>query len=189
MDKEIWKDIKGYEGKYQVSNYGRVKSLWIEHNTFNGIKKIQREKILLQKKDNLGYISYGLFKNGKSKRLRAHKLVVEAFIGTIPKDMAVNHINGIKTDNRIDNLEICTFSHNIREAFRLGINKRRFGKLNHRSKKINQLDLNNNVINTFYGCYEAERETKIGSSSIYRCLIGKQKQAGDYRWEYAKEEQ
>lgn len=185
---EVWKDIKGYEGKYQVSNLGRVKSLWIAHNTFDGIKKIQREKILAQRKDNLGYVSYGLFKNGQSKRVRAHKLVAEAFVGCIPKGLAINHINGVKSDNRVENLEICTYSHNVKEAFRLGINKRRFGMLNHRAKKINQLDLDNNVINTFYGCYEAERKTKIGYSSIYRCLVGKQKQTQGYKWEYAKEE-
>lgn len=184
---EEWKDIKGYEGKYQVSNFGRVKSLWFEHNTFNGIKKIQKEKILSQREDNLGYVSYGLFKNGKPKRVRAHKLVVEAFIGSIPKGLVVNHINGIKSDNRVENLEICTYSHNTKEAFRLGIIKYGFGELSHRAKIINQLDLENNVINTFHGCYEAERETKISSASIYRCLKGKQKQAQGYMWEYAKE--
>ena len=177
---EIWRDVKGYEGLYQVSNLGRVKSL--------GNSKTRKERILKNAKNTTGYLQVNLCKEAKAKATKIHRLVAQAFIGDIPKGMVINHINGIKTDNRVENLEICTCSHNIKEAFRLGLEKPpflgKFGEANKTARKITQLDLQGNVINHFYGTLEAERETKVNAIGIWFCLKGKRKTAGGYRWEY-----
>lgn len=100
--KEIWKDIVDYEGLYQVSNLGRVKSI-----------KFSKEKILKPVPTHNGYYIVGLSKNGNKKRFRVHRLVAQAFIGKISKGYCVNHINEVKTDNRLENLEIITFKENV----------------------------------------------------------------------------
>ena len=100
MEEEIWKDIVGYEGLYQVSNTGKIKSLNYNHTG--------REKILKQRLFNRGYLYVGLWKNGKQKYFSVHRLEYEAFYGEIPKGMQVNHINEIKTDNRLENLNLMT---------------------------------------------------------------------------------
>lgn len=99
MQKEIWKDIPGYEGLYQVSSIGRVKSLY-----FN------KEKILSQNKNQGGYMFIGIRKNKKSKTIPVHQLVAMAFLDHTPcgLKLVVNHINLNKTDNRVENLEIIT---------------------------------------------------------------------------------
>lgn len=102
---EIWKDAVGYEGLYQVSNLGRVKSLNFNHTG--------NERIMKPTLKKTGYYSVKLWKNGKSKHINVHRLVAEAFLGSIPKGLVVNHLNEIKTDNRLENLEICTIKENL----------------------------------------------------------------------------
>ena len=102
--KEIWRDVVGYEGLYQVSNLGRVKSLNYHRSGKEGIMKPVLE-------DN-GYYSVNLYKNGKVKKFSLHRLVVETFLGKIPNGLVVNHLNEIKSDNRLENLEICTQKEN-----------------------------------------------------------------------------
>ena len=107
---EEWRDIKGYEGKYQVSNLGRVKSLYF----INRQATIPREKILKFGHNKQGYPHVHLCKNNKtSKSIFVHKLVAEAFIPNPNNHPVVNHINEIKTDNRVENLEWCTQQYNV----------------------------------------------------------------------------
>ena len=105
---EIWKDIVGYEGLYQVSNLGRVKSL--------GNTKARKEKILLGVSISDNYLQIGLNKNGERKRYVIHRLVAEAFIPNPLNKPQVNHINGNKKDNRVENLEWWTQCENIRHS-------------------------------------------------------------------------
>ena len=109
--KEIWKDIPNYEGVYQVSNLGRVKSL-----------KFGRDKILKPQEDGGGYMQVGLWKEGGVKKLKVHRLVMHLFIGA--SDLQVNHKNGIKTDNCLENLEYCTGSQNVQHAFDIGLSSK-----------------------------------------------------------------
>ena len=101
---ELWKDIKGYEGRYQVSNQGRVRSLNRIITNCRGRKQIVKEKILKPENVFDGYERVCLFRNGKRKHYRVATLVYEAFNGSIPEGLEIDHINGIRTDNHLDNL-------------------------------------------------------------------------------------
>lgn len=102
---EIWKDVEGYEGLYQVSNLGNVKSLEriIPHRKGNG-QRIIKERILKPQLQKIGYYSFNLSKNGKPKLFLAHRLVADAFLEKIDGKECVDHINGCKTDNAFFNL-------------------------------------------------------------------------------------
>lgn len=113
MDKEVWKDIKNYEGLYQVSNFGRVKSL----RKIRGIQ-IQKEKILTSQLVKGGYYRVNLCKNGKCKCYLVHRLVAEAFI---PEHFTVNHKDGDKSNNTVDNLEWVTQKENNIHAYNTGL--------------------------------------------------------------------
>ena len=184
---EIWKDIKGYEGLYQVSNLGRVKSIlcWCG----NGKTKIwkEKEKILSNCVDNNGYIRVVLFKECKGKNVRVHRLVAEAFIPNLEDKRVVNHINGIKTDNRVENLEWCTYGENAKHAWNNGLNsvsqnvidsaKKRF------SKKVNQYTKEGVFVKQWESITEARKTLEI--EHIGDCCLGKNKSAGGYVWKYA----
>ena len=107
--KEIWKDIPEFNGIYQASNLGRVKSL--ERIDIRGHRV--KERILKPRIDHNGYYQVGLCKNSKLKAYRVHRLVWSAFNGQTPENMQVNHINEVKTDNRLSNLNLMTCKENI----------------------------------------------------------------------------
>lgn len=119
MKLEDWKDIRGWEGEYQVSSIGRVKR--IEHviHYSNGVDRVVGERILHPSMDRDGYMFIGLNRNQFKTGYRVHRLVAIAFIGDVPENMQINHKNGIKNDNRVENLEICTPSENTLHAFRV----------------------------------------------------------------------
>ena len=169
LEKEIWKDIKGFEGIYQVSNLGRVKS-------FCGLK----EKILKPKLTRNGYYQVGLHKNSIRKFYCVHRLVYEAFNGTIPEGLQVNHTNEVKTDNRLSNLNLMTPKENMNWG--TGIERRAKSK----SKSILQYDLQDNLIKEYASIYQVERELGFNHSNIVNCCKEKQKTAYDYKWQYKK---
>ena len=117
---EIWKDIQGYEGLYQISNLGRVKSLSREVKT--GVfgravsTRIIKEHILKGRFDKDGYYTIYLSHKGKAIQYKIHRLVAIAFLEPIEGKELVNHINGIKNDNRLNNLEWCTNKENLTHA-------------------------------------------------------------------------
>lgn len=132
---EIWKWVVGYENLYQVSNLGRVKSIERRFESSNG-ERIIKEKLLAFEIDKDGYKRTNLRKNGVQKHKLIHRLVCEAFIPNTNKNPEVNHINGIKYDNRADNLEWCTRSQNEQHAYDTGLAKGQKGCLRPLAKKV-----------------------------------------------------
>ena len=175
--KEIWKDILGYEGKYMVSNWGRVKSL--------NYHRTGKERIMKLNKNKDSYLQVQLCKDGKRKLYYVHRLVATAFCENPEGYTEVNHINEDKADCRADNLEWCSRSYNNTYNDRA---KKAGEKLtNHpkTSKPIIGIDKRTGLILEFPSVKETERQLGISNGSICECCNGKRKSAGGYVWYYA----
>lgn len=118
---EVWKDVKGYEGLYQVSSYGRIKSCEkiIYYLNSDKVRRLQKEKIMSFGIGN-GYYIVTLYNNGKSKKYYVHQLVAMSFLNHIPNkyELVVDHINNNKLDNNLNNLQVVTHSDNVRKGFK-----------------------------------------------------------------------
>ena len=180
MNKEIWGDIPNYEGLYQASNSGRIKSLDKIVND-NGGKLLVKGRILKPSIDDKGYLQIVLTKNGKRKSYKIHRLIALTFISNPNKLLEVNHKNEIKLDNRVENLEWCTHKYNCNYG------TRNYRCTKHRNHKVIQFDLFGTYIKTYNSLKEAEQQTNIKYQNIYACCINKIKQTKGYIWRYANE--
>lgn len=187
---EQWKNIQGYKGLYQISNYGRVKSLSRFHNNNknSSIGYISKEKILKAETDGWGYLYVILLKDKERKKKKIHRLVAETFIPNLNNLPQVNHIDGNKKNNKVNNLEWCTREHNIQEAFRLGLIKAPKSKEHYRSKSVEQYDLQGNFIKEWNCTHDIERELNYRHTNISACCRGKIKKVYGYIWKYKIEE-
>ena len=156
--KEIWKDIKGYESLYRVSNLGRVKSLERKRKTKNNNMAIVKERILKHKIDKYGYCSVSLSKEGKLYYYTVHRLVAQAFIPNPNNLPQVNHKDENKLNNCVDNLEWCTNKYNSRFS---------------NSIPILQFDLQGNFIKEWECITDASTSLNIDRKTI--CAICKHK--------------
>ena len=188
---EIWKDIKGYEGLYQISNLGNVKSLDRYIINKNGDKQYFPEKNLIQGFSN-NYLKVTLSKNNKQRTFRVHILVAKAFIPNPENKLEVNHIDGNKQNNKVDNLEWNTRSENELHAYKNGLAKpsdkqkqvvAKYAKENY-SKKIIQYSLNGDFIKEWNSMHDVWRELGIRPSYICRCCKGLRNQTYGYIWKY-----
>lgn len=179
---EKWKDIKGYEGLYQISNLGRVKSL--ERFTDDGHHVMPK---ILSQSSAKGYLKVGLSKKGKCKTIYVHKLVAEAFIPNVYNLPEINHKDENKENNRVDNLEWCTYYYNIH--YGSAIQRGRGKQLNNKrtSKSVLKIGKNNEIISKYDSINEASRQTNINCVNICQCCNKKRKTAGGYKWVFAKE--
>ena len=143
---EIWKEVKGYNGVYFVSNKGRVRSIdhYCEGRKGNGK---QTGRILKQSKCYKGYLRVSLNCNKKKFTTGAHRLVAQAFILNSENKSQVNHINGIKDDNIVENLEWCTNKENQIHAVKNNLNNPNYGEKHHNSKLSNKDVLNVRSLN------------------------------------------
>ena len=174
MTEEVWRDVKGYEGLYQVSNMGRVKSL--ERKDRFG--RVIKERILEPAVTHNGYLRVGLHVDGKRKMLRVHRLVCEAFHENPDNKSEVNHVNENKTDNRACNLEWSTRTENCNHGSR---NERVAKAL---SKPIGQFSLDGKLIKVWQSACEARRQTGFDQGYVGAVARGKFKQAYGYIWKY-----
>lgn len=169
MLNEVWRDVAGYEGLYEVSSRGRVRGL-------------KRGNVLKPALSG-GYLFVVLCKEGKRKDVYVHRLVATAFCPRDTEDTEVNHLNEIKTDNRADNLEWCTRLENIQHG--TGIARHAEKQMNdHRSKPVRQLSLTGELVKEFPSVGEVVRVLGYDKGFLLRCISGKRPTAYGYRWQY-----
>ena len=177
MKNEIWKDVAGYEGLYQVSDQGRVKSL--ERKVPKGYgERTVKERILKPCADRGGYLRIGLCDGEKQKTFKVHRLVCQAFHDNPENKLDVNHINENKTDNRACNLEWSTRKENCNH----GTRNERMAKT--QSKPVGQYTLDGELVKIWPSAMEAQRQAGFYCSNICNTARGKYKQAYGFIWKY-----
>lgn len=176
---EIWKDIKGYEGLYQISNLGRIKSLKREVDCGKG-ERILEERVLKNMINIHGYYYIHLRKEKRKHAKTIHRLVAEAFIDNKANLPVVNHIDGNKLNNSVQNLEWCTYSENSKHAY---INNLKEPP----EKEVLQYNINGDFIRKWKSGKVAAKELNICYCHISSCCTGKSKVAGGFVWKHATE--
>lgn len=185
-EKEIWKDVEDYEGIFKISNKGRLKRVKNSHNMPDN--NILKGSICMH-----GYRYYNMKVRGKGKKNKAHRLVAIAFLENPDNLPQVNHIDGNKLNNTAENLEWCDQKHNNRHALATGLRDIDMQQVRNMHKtmakkqqrKVNQLDLDGDLIKQFDSMNEAADYFGGHSSNIRRVCKGKGKTAFGYKWEYA----
>lgn len=199
---EIWKDITGYEGYYQVSNKGRVKRLerYVDRHAYGIVHKKFYKEHIMKPTISSGYYIVGLCKNCIVKTQQIHRLVASAFIDNPLNKEQVNHKNGIRNDNRVENLEWVTNTENQQHSFqvlgrvigrkgkpmtdkmRAGLKKYWKEHYDDKVKKVRCIELNRVFVSITNACKE------LGvSKHISDCCKGKRERAGGYHWEYVND--
>lgn len=175
---EIWKPIEGYEGLYDVSNLGRVRRREkVSERRTDGCSTILPERIL-KANTSRAYLTVGLVKDYKQKTFLVHRLVANAFLPRTPEQTYINHLDVNPRNNRADNLEWCTQSHNIQYAYDNGT------KEGPHIRDVDQLAMDGTYIKTWHGVHAAGRELGIHGENISKVCLGKRAQTGGYKWRY-----
>lgn len=185
---EIWKPITGYEGYYEVSNLGNVRSIARVVNC-NGHPKQTETFVLLPLIDRQGYYKIQLHKDGNVKTFKVHRLVAMAFLPNDNHYRCINHKDEDKGNNCVTNLEWCSHKYNAN----WGTNPKRVSvrqnKTPSRHRKVSQYTMDGKFIKTFYAASHAARELGVDSSWIIACCRGTKgaKSAGGFIFKYADE--
>lgn len=173
---EIWKPIKGYEGNYEISSSGRIKSLRrTKHSAKRGYYILQ-EKILKPVSNGRGYLGVMLTKNGKQKHYYIHRLVADAFLDNPNNYPQINHKNENKSDNSVENLEWCTAMYN-----------NNYGTARERivascGKKVAQYSRNGELLCVYNSISEAARLNGFKLSPLSNCFVGRHKTSYGFIW-------
>lgn len=185
MDGEVWKDIPGYEGYYQVSNMGRVKSLDRKIKRINGTIQHRKGVILKQCIHKTGYLIAVLCKNRHNKTIRVHRIVAKSFVNNPYNKKEVNHKNENIIDNRVENLEWTT----PKENSNYGTRNKRISLANTNgkcSKPVLQYDLDSNLIKEWESMAECRRKG-YSQGNISACCRGERKTHKGYIWKFKEE--
>lgn len=177
---EIWKDIEGYEGLYQVSNLGRVKSLERVVNSSKGRTRKVSERILKYGLKGNGYLIVSLSRGCVTRCIYVHRLVAQAFLHRKMDATEVNHKNGNKKHNEVSNLEWVTRRENMEHSFSKGLHPRP-------RKVVHMSSIDGCLIRTFPSTVEAARYLGKYQGGICNACNGRQKTAYGYKWKYASE--
>lgn len=180
MTKEIWRPIKGYEGYYEVSSHGRVRSLDRYVNSWQGLK-LRKGRILKHDASCCGYIMVLLCKDDRHSHKLVHRLMAQAFIPNPENKPQVNHIDEVKSNNYVSNLEWVTPGENINH----GTRNERCALAN--SKKVGQYTLDGELIKLWFSASEAGRD-KYCQSNVSKCCRGEVKTHKGYIWKYIDKE-
>ena len=183
---EVWKNIEGFEGRYQVSNLGNVKSL-------NYMAK-GYPALLTPKTNNKGYAWVDLWKNGKSHPLLVHRLVAQAFLKNPDNCLQVNHKDENPLNNKVENLEWCSPSYNVRYSMNLHptrtkVRKRRPNGIPYKwYQRVRQIDIQSEkIVNEYdYICDAVRAVNKRNDFGIRQCCLGKRQTAYGYKWEFCE---
>lgn len=196
---EIWKDIKGYEGLYQISNLGRLRSLdrYVRHKKIKSLRLLKGKIMSPTISNSTGYLVSTLYNKGKGKQVTIHRLVAETFIPNPENKPEVNHINGIRDDDRVENFEWVNRSENqlhaykiLKRGYKLPNKEQRKKYLDEVSKEIIQYEMQIFIKEKarYKSIREAERKTGIVRTSISKCCRKKQEKAGGYIWRFEDDE-
>ena len=172
MKIERWRTVPGFEGKYEVSDFGRVRSLSYKGGTKTMILSLARTRD--------GYLRARLNKNSKTYHRLVSRLVYEAFVGPIPEGMQVNHINEDKTDNRLENLNLMT----PKENNNWGTHNERMKKA--LSRPVSQYDRDGKLIKRYKSLKSAVEKTGYSKGYLSDCCKGRFKICHGYMWKYAQ---
>lgn len=170
--KEIWKNIADCNGRYKVSNLGRVMSEGTDSRGHN-----RRIKILKPKNDGWGYLHVGLRVNGKTINKKIHVLVAESFIGKRTDEMQIDHIDGNKFNNSVENLRIVTRYENYKNPIT-------YKKHPYKEKPVIKMDLEGYVISEYKSINEAAKSNHCSASNIISVCKGIYRTSGGFKWAY-----
>jgi hypothetical protein len=161
---EIYKDIVGYEGLYQISNLGNVKSL----ARIDNCNRCRKEVIMSPGKSHKGYLRIALCKNGIKQSYSINRLIAELFIPNPNNKPQTNHLNGIKTDNRVENIEWCNNSENQLHAIKNGLKPSSKGECNgnHKITKEQVIEIRNKYVPIKYSAYKLAKEYGVRPGTI-----------------------
>lgn len=178
--KIVWTDVKGYEGLYEINNFGEIKSLGRVVQYSDGRLRRCDGKIMKQHVNAQGYMSVRLTNEDKESKLElVHRLVLSSFEENIDDELVVNHIDGNKINNNLDNLEWTTYSENNQHAYDMDLKKNK--------RKVVMYDLKGNILKTFDSIHSAERETGISYKNIQSVCKNRRIVAGGYKWSYIED--
>lgn len=189
IDGETWKPINGFEGYYEASNLGKIRSLSriVKHKN-RGHKQFKRGKQIKFFLNHKGYPQVDLRNQHKRLSTSVHRIIAKTFIENHGNKPQVNHKNGIKTDNRSVNLEWCTPGENVRHAYRMGLSsspmKGKFGADHNRSRPVVMMTKKRDEIQRFDSLTMANKITGVNTGNIQSACCGRANTAGGYLWEY-----